>query len=404
MDSVNNVTLRKHQLPKTRSLESLEHSNSMSPASYDDILGKSLDLSTNMCYSQIEELKSEIKQLKSQLGSTQNELDNIILENTDLKKQIMNMTQDLRILKQLCRSPVSTLRHNMSSSEKKSVRRRLTNSFSESPITLMKTAPTSYTDSEKGLNSKTTRKTDQISPKLHIHSDNIRNTCLESDNKPTPTLQPKKIYIFGTQQCSGLAMNLSKARLNTLYDSYDVTAFTKPFASTEEVLKCCDNFAPGKDDKIILGIAENDSNPMKIMMELSNVLKRLQNTTVVVLKVSENKYLNVAMLNNHLKLICKNYSNCYFFDNSITESFKTNSLCQKLNNYIDYLDYKHKYLISKNTNSKSSTKNNTNGSKKSHHNGIKNNLIQTRIIDYFTISKQSQLQSSQCNTENIFRG
>lgn len=418
MDGVNNITLRKHKLPKTRSMESIGHSDTLSPASYDDVLGRSLDLSTNMCSSYREELKAEIHQLKTNLASTQNEMENIILENIDLKKQIAIMSQELNILKELCRSPLTTFRQNMTSSAKRSVRRRLTNSFSESPLIVDKASsmPTMDQTKDKTVNILSSTHTENLIEKklktnMTLQQDNIPNTCSPTiQNTVTTQSAPKqqRIYIFGTQQCTGLAINLINSRRNTNYHNYTISAFIKPLAPTEEVLKCCENIKPGKNDRIILSIGENDSNPMKMMIELSNALTRFKNTPVIVLKVFENKYLNVDMLNNHLKLICNNYTHCNFFDEPIYKF----QLYSKLNNFIDYLDYKEKYLIDTNRQHKCnfSFKNKYDSQK---HNNInlrnknrKNTLMQKTIPDYFLSQSKSKnlvLKSPECNNVEFFR-
>lgn len=126
-----NVTVRRRQFQKTKSLESI---NSLSSTASDNILTKSLDLSTNRYSACIDEMKVEIGNLKSSLLCTQNELENIILENVDLKKQISQLNKDIDVLKQICSSPVTSIRQkNMSSSTKKTIRRRLAESFQTTP-------------------------------------------------------------------------------------------------------------------------------------------------------------------------------------------------------------------------------------------------------------------------------
>lgn len=130
MDSANkNVTLRKHK-------SMLNINSSIESTQSEDLLGRSLDLSTTIqnkyCF---EEMREEIKQLKSSLESTQNELDTISLENSDLRKQINSLSQEMAILKQICTSPLSSFKKNMCSSLTKGTRRRLVNSFCNSPMT-----------------------------------------------------------------------------------------------------------------------------------------------------------------------------------------------------------------------------------------------------------------------------
>lgn len=60
---------------------------SLNTSSSSELLRKSMDLSTNlMAMREREEMKTELNSLKQSLESTQNELDNVILENMVLKK------------------------------------------------------------------------------------------------------------------------------------------------------------------------------------------------------------------------------------------------------------------------------------------------------------------------------
>lgn len=66
MEQENNVTLRKHQTAtKSRLMESLNRSFNTSLMSCDEVLGRSLDLSTNMSSTFVPKLKNEIKELKA---------------------------------------------------------------------------------------------------------------------------------------------------------------------------------------------------------------------------------------------------------------------------------------------------------------------------------------------------
>lgn len=159
----NNITFRK--IARSKSLEPMDDSNTLSPMSCDEVLGKSLDLSTNMYSIYLEEMKIEMNKLKTSLASTQKELECVILENNDLKRQVSNMNQEIVILKQLCRSPVTSLRINSSTGSKKKARRRLTDSFQIDPINL-----------EKHISSESPE------PQLEIEVEPIKKT------NPVPTL------------------------------------------------------------------------------------------------------------------------------------------------------------------------------------------------------------------------
>lgn len=85
-------------------------------------------------------MDSEIIKLKAELQSTQNELENVILENVEQRKQIAQLSQEVETLKQICQSPLTTVRQS-TIQKNKVKRRRLTESFRNSPL-MMQSSPT----------------------------------------------------------------------------------------------------------------------------------------------------------------------------------------------------------------------------------------------------------------------
>lgn len=67
-------------------------------------LSKSLDDTVND-HNLIQELKETITQLESDLASAQNELENTIIENNGLHRQINKLTIEINSLKTICQSP-----------------------------------------------------------------------------------------------------------------------------------------------------------------------------------------------------------------------------------------------------------------------------------------------------------
>ncbi|CAG5014914.1 unnamed protein product [Parnassius apollo] len=69
------------------------------------MLSKSEDYSTiKMC--EMQEMKEEIKELKINLLSTQNELENTIIENNEYKREINKLKKEIEVLKKICQSPI----------------------------------------------------------------------------------------------------------------------------------------------------------------------------------------------------------------------------------------------------------------------------------------------------------
>lgn len=61
----------------------------------------------------INELKSKINKLKTDVQSCEHELENTILENNELRRQVDKLSNELSILKDICTSPHGTIRNRM---------------------------------------------------------------------------------------------------------------------------------------------------------------------------------------------------------------------------------------------------------------------------------------------------
>ncbi|CAG5037811.1 unnamed protein product [Parnassius apollo] len=70
-----------------------------------EMLSKSEDYSTiKIC--EMQEMKEEIKELKINLSSTQNELENTIIENNEYNREINKLKKEIEVLKNICQSPI----------------------------------------------------------------------------------------------------------------------------------------------------------------------------------------------------------------------------------------------------------------------------------------------------------
>lgn len=365
MDQLSNVTLRRQKLIKSKSLESIDSSNSLSSTASENVLARSLDLSTNRYSSFFEEMKIEIGQLKSSLLSTQTEMENIILENVDLKKQISQLKKDLGVLKQICRSPITSGRqNNMSPSTKKALRRRLTDSFQITPLhvkekslTLPKEPVTrheptgdmdmvsvvqpSAQSSVQPMNGIENReqlphRNEEVSGKID-KINVVIPTCKTSQNTHN-----KRVFILGGQQCSGLALKLIKSRLRNPYVKYQFMSFVKPNASTEEILKnvnLCNNIT--SEDRIVIAVGQHDTNPLKVIAEVCTFFKSVS-CPVLILSVRNNIYLNEIKLNDMVDLLSRQYNDCKFIDVN-SDQFDYYA-CKNINAVLDQLDYDKRFL------------------------------------------------------------
>ncbi|KAL4720553.1 hypothetical protein ACJJTC_002354 [Scirpophaga incertulas] len=78
----------------------------------------------------------------------------------------------------------------------------------------------------------------------------------QETHKPTQEKHKRKIFIYGSQQCTGLASHLINLRKNTKYEDYSITAEIKSYASTEEILRTLPEQTVDTNDKLILCIDE----------------------------------------------------------------------------------------------------------------------------------------------------
>lgn len=257
---VSNITLRR-QIPST-SKEPILETSVTQLRSQDTLMSNSLDLlsddeespnkssterlsksvdytSKDIC--DIEDLKEQIADLTTSLMTTQNEMENTIIENNDLKRQIDKLNKEVKILMTICQAPAPNLTPNLLStvtpSRKSKVRRR-TSCFT----------PRSISDSI-GTNVTTEFRTDlqskiwelqekllfaekeiatlhkqikQLETELYESKINCTDSVYSesnigmhpSDDDITVRNAPakQKIVIVGTQQCTGLAAALIKTR------------------------------------------------------------------------------------------------------------------------------------------------------------------------------------------------
>lgn len=356
MDKLDNVTIRKPKLTKSVSLEGIN--SSLNSTHSVDVMGMSLDLSTHhVLTSNMEDMKSEITSLRIHLDSTQNELENVILENNDLKKQISHLAQEVEILKQICRSPVSSLRKN-NSSAKKSVKRRLVENFRNSPIKLHDDICTNDTgnisqttscspakeypevQSEQVLNNmeeplKSAKSSSQ-------ESAGIRNTNINKKNIEIKE-NPKRLFLFGGRQCAGLSSSLRKSRVRRPYEHYQIVSFIKPNAKSVDILNCAKLFDITPEDRVLICVGQHDSNPLEVMTELCIYLKSAK-CPVFVIKVFENVHLNVSKLNDMLIMISRQLKKSIYIDIDSSYHYSSFDICSKINSIVDQHDYNQKFL------------------------------------------------------------
>lgn len=364
MDSLNNVTMRKPKLIKSSSHEEISYNCSLDSSLSIDLMGRSVELTSHT--GNLEEMQSQITNLRTNLQTTQNELENVILENVDLKKQLEKLAKEVGALKQICRSPVTSLRRNLSSTSKKSAKRRLTDSFKISPLELQlrgnlnipgeeenvlgsEPGPQHLQEPEIRLNEVSQEnqevqwgRSEPISYCLH---DTIQESAIDTRLENEPPLEESRVI----PTCSTLLeknLNSTNAknhdrrhkilflsddtgrgvgkRLQRLVGpEYAVTSVIKSGAMFEQVVNSCPNYC--KDfttaDFVILMAGSNDSNPLSVQSYLYHTLNELKKTNVFVCKTYRNKKLNVNHLNYMMRHVCRNCTNSEYVEFDDEDSF-----------------------------------------------------------------------------------
>lgn len=321
--------MRKPHITKCKSFESLNRTSSMSPLSCDEILGKSLDLSAH-CPVYISKIEAEIKEMKITLSSTQNELDNVILENIELKKQISSMSQELELLKQLCRSPLGTFRRNISSSTKKSVRRRLAESFRD---TSSQDSPAKQSmDHEKDLE---IEPEEESQPKDIIQDDIINKkpekSLNQEENKtkkyynntmPMRRSIPKKCDKNGNNICiiSSQKQRILSHKMLTktnFLSNNNICHYRKPACGIKNLMEGIDKKLTKftKDDYCIIFLGEEDfvttNNYLELVVCLREHLQPLHHTNIILCLPTFKCHKYAAMFNWRVE----SFNNLLYLDN-----------------------------------------------------------------------------------------
>ncbi|CAK1595309.1 unnamed protein product [Parnassius mnemosyne] len=340
---------------------------SESAYSFHKPLSKSLDhtITDSMA---VQEMKDTISRLQTEYTILQNEFENITLENNDLRQKIIKLTKENKTLTALCQSS-----HNVSQtiqSAEKGNRRSKPQSEVSSPLTshyhtgfispaYRKTAGTNNIPVALQLKIKDLEKQLKYTENQVICLKQYINTLEQKltsalDNTQTP-LQAKstslvcadkeddknRLYITGTQRCTGLATALIQSRANTPYEKYVITAITKPYAPSADFIVNIRNINVKPKDKVIICIGENDYDINILSSQLRRFLRYFPDNDTIVLNILTNIYLSVTDINKTIKRICNGHQNYHFVECKHRNPFQ---LCNSINYLIDCIDYENEYL------------------------------------------------------------
>lgn len=386
------VTLRKKFKPRLledsmrqQSLhENLENSN-LSTSSTDTMNRSLPDLSIRLENLRESNYKEEIEELKQSIASAHKEIDNLLVENNDLKCIIGKITKQNDIYKQIYIDNMSM------STKKKNLFKKLiydkvgkenesqteTPTRNEQDIHMKKGLPETANEDvkiyvnnkdesenskhEKRDNHTEEGRTDTVNEGAKV---NVKKATNEETTRNEEKLVKKtnethhvkidgkdksSIFIFGGRQCTRLSSEL-KYKMNTqkFMKDYNTTSFIKPNAQSEEIGKTCDLFSIKEDDYVILSIGEHDNNPTKLLMNLGAILQKLEKPNVILLSISKSDYLNEKKLNDTLLLASKNHKNCTFLKigQHYRETFLTrlDTMSKMISDTIAQNDYDTNYL------------------------------------------------------------
>lgn len=318
-----------------------------------------LDVNTDII-----DLKDENERLKSELQITQNELENAIIENIGLQRKVSKLTSDVAILKGLCQSPIllnpTPKQHPSHKKKRLSMLNELSTPLSSKQRRFFPDDDVNNFDREHDfvlLQEKITRLLLELANakdeilRLTKELESLERTVHDSSYKRTNQANSNNIIdntgeikIYGTQQCVGLASALLLKRQHTAYEKYLVTANTKPNATTKEVLRGCYEVSLRSQDKLVICVGENDCTPTAVLTNLKQLLNKFTNSSIIVLSVLNNKFLNPDMLNRNIKDLCKDYKNCHYINCNSKYYTSITDICNFVNYTIDCIDYNFKYL------------------------------------------------------------
>ncbi|XP_050560217.1 uncharacterized protein LOC126912395 [Spodoptera frugiperda] len=331
---LNNITMRNRCIRRCLSSASLE---SIDSSSSNLSVKSMMDLSTYIMTDEITQLQNSIQKLREELLSAHTEIEQLTLENSEIKIQLQNEIKKTEQLRKMCTtfshkktvSSSTSLKLNRSQAIKQKTASRKLNLDLDFHTPKPSRNSTSLEFAGNNNNPPTT--TSQPNPNIEDGEKIPSPPCCDS-RKTTKTTSPQtdisqpnsdkcleesgKILIFSDDQGQGTVQKLLKNKHKLISDNYKVQSMTKPNAKTNHVLADCKHYTNllSKKDHVIIMTGSNDSNPVEFLSEISIALHFLNNCNVYVVNVLHNNYLNERKLNDQLKLITRNYNNCTFVE------------------------------------------------------------------------------------------
>lgn len=308
------------------------------------------ELRSNNSY-KMDHLREKIARLELNLNIAENEIENLVADNQNLKKQITEYELKIRQLTHICKSTPNT------ASAKKNKPRRV-------PVT-EENLSRSYLEQPKKRDRAVAPSPSSMKNYDHNHTKHYQilkervDRTTSTPRKPEEGIsglemseeKPKKrIFILGDESLKGLSATLLKTREGKWNDVYKTFAFIVTDASSTDIIPYCDIIQKdlNENDIVILGLGSHDDNIHVLHSNLCIALSKLKKASILLLPIHYNCHFNEKTLNYNMKLWINHFSHCTFIDISnlyLNDYYNyLNFICNKINVCIDYKEYESQFL------------------------------------------------------------
>lgn len=294
----------------------------------------------------IEILEKKVSILAEKLEIAENEISNLLSENCDLKKQLSMYGTQINQLKDICKSTPKKIPQKKKNNS--TIKTKL--DFSMEPNSPKQTSQPQNNQRDQNILLKKGENVEENSMPLDSP---IKQLSRQAE--PSTQLKYKKarnIYIIGDEKVRGLAARLIQIKTGKWNDNYKIQGRVQPYASSNEILRNPDSLLRdlADDDIVILSVGKYDTNPYLLFTNICSTLCRISKCKILILDVSENRFLNVNKLNYELKMFTKNFKNCKYIEvNELNVSYTKklsflDLIAYKLNIEIDFIEYENSFL------------------------------------------------------------
>ncbi|KAJ2950420.1 hypothetical protein O0L34_g8662 [Tuta absoluta] len=244
--------------------------------------------------SEVEELNAKISNLESQLKTNEKLYLDLLMENGNLRKTVVECELTIEKLTRICKSTTKK-------PKKDKTIKRASNSTTLQ-IKKLQFPEQHQSNTEQHINSKSK---DLIPTPSDVP---INSTCgYEHAYLPE---NKRKIMIIADEQGQGMQQALHKLMGN----EYEVCCVWKSDASFGEIIETCKSEIRTllHTDYLIVLAGINESNPSIIKLALFKWLNLVSNTNVIICGLPNNAMLRCSAINYEIKLVCEAFEHCSY--------------------------------------------------------------------------------------------